>query len=66
MRSTPHREPHHTTACRRVVATAAIYFRKFYLRGNDFGSHDPRGIALAALFLAAKTQVRCSHACHDT
>lgn len=45
-RSTPHR----------VLGTACIYFRKFYLRGNDFSTHDPRSMALACLFLAAKAE----------
>lgn len=39
----------------RVVGTAAIYFRKFYLR-CDFGAVDPRLIAPACLFLASKTE----------
>ncbi|KAL4855050.1 Cyclin-C1-2 [Chlorella vulgaris] len=41
----------------RVVGTAAIYWRKFYLR-NDFCSPgaDPRLLAAACLFLASKTE----------
>ena len=38
----------------RVVGTAAVYWRTFYLR-NDFRAADPRCIAPACLFLAAKT-----------
>ena len=39
----------------RVVGTAAVYFRKFYLGRGDFGAADPRLMAPACLFLAAKT-----------
>ena len=39
----------------RVVSTAAVYFRKFYLGRGDFGAADPRLMAPACLFLAAKT-----------
>ena len=38
----------------RLVGTAAVYWRKFYLR-NDFGVADPRLLAPACLFLASKT-----------
>lgn len=38
----------------RVVATAAVYFWKFYLR-RSFCRADPRLIAPACLFLASKT-----------
>jgi len=39
----------------RVAATAAVYFKRFYLR-NAYKEHDPRLIAPAALYLAAKTE----------
>lgn len=39
----------------RVVATAAVYFWKFYLR-RSFCRADPRLIAPACLFLASKTE----------
>ncbi|KAL4436107.1 hypothetical protein ABPG77_005555 [Micractinium sp. CCAP 211/92] len=39
----------------RVVGTAAVYFRKFYLR-RDFCAADPRLLAPACLFLASKTE----------
>uniref|UniRef100_A0A7S1XES2 Cyclin-like domain-containing protein n=2 Tax=Compsopogon caeruleus TaxID=31354 RepID=A0A7S1XES2_9RHOD len=39
----------------RVVATACVYFKRFYLR-NAYRDHDPRLIAPAALYLAAKTE----------
>ena len=41
----------------RVVGTAAVYWRKLYLR-RDFRAADPRLVAPACLFLAAKTGAR--------
>lgn len=45
----------------RVVATAAVYFRKFYLK-TDFCFQEPRTLALACLFLASKTEETPIHA----
>ena len=39
----------------RVVATAAVYFRRFYLREN-FAEFDPRCVAPACLYLACKSE----------
>ena len=39
----------------RVAATACVFFRRFYLR-NDFCTVDPRAVAPAALYLAAKVE----------
>lgn len=39
----------------RVAATASVFFRRFYLR-NDFCTVDPRALAPAALYLAAKVE----------
>lgn len=39
----------------RVAATACIFFRRFYCR-NDFCTIDPRCLAPAALYLAAKVE----------
>ena len=37
----------------RVVATAVVYFRRFYM-SNSFVEHDPRLVAPGCLYLAAK------------
>jgi len=47
----------------RVVATAAVYFRRFYLR-SSFEEHDPRLVAPACLFLAAKAEESAVQARH--
>jgi cyclin-C len=39
----------------RVAATAMVYFKRFYVR-NCIKDHDPRLIALVALYLAAKVE----------
>ena len=47
----------------RVAATACVFFRRFYLR-NDFCSVDPRAVAPAALYLAAKAEETVLQARH--
>eukprot|EP00899_Mesostigma_viride_P019080 jgi/Mesvir1/27173/Mv20833-RA.1 len=44
-----------TKARQRVVATAITYFRRFYLR-HAFVDYDPRLVAPACLYLAAKSE----------
>jgi Cyclin, N-terminal domain len=39
----------------RAAASAAVYFWRFFVQ-NDFRDHDPRRIALASLYLAAKAE----------
>lgn len=39
----------------RVAATASVYFKRFYMK-NCYRDHDPRLLAPAALYLAAKTE----------
>eukprot|EP00242_Pyramimonas_sp_CCMP2087_P011365 CAMPEP_0198219446 /NCGR_PEP_ID=MMETSP1445-20131203/74335_1 /TAXON_ID=36898 /ORGANISM="Pyramimonas sp., Strain CCMP2087" /LENGTH=274 /DNA_ID=CAMNT_0043896851 /DNA_START=708 /DNA_END=1529 /DNA_ORIENTATION=+ len=47
----------------RVVATAVVYFRRFYLR-NSFVEYDPRLTAPACLYLASKVEESTVHARH--
>ena len=47
----------------RVAATACVFFRRFYLR-NDFCAVDPRAVAPAALYLAAKVEETLLQARH--
>mmetsp|Transcript_39179 Transcript_39179/g.85235 ORF Transcript_39179/g.85235 Transcript_39179/m.85235 type:complete len:274 (-) Transcript_39179:1380-2201(-) len=47
----------------RVVATAVVYFRRFYLR-NSFVEHDPRLTAPGCLYLASKAEESTVHARH--
>ncbi|KFM22852.1 Cyclin-C [Auxenochlorella protothecoides] len=46
---------------RRVVSTAALYFRWFYA-DDGFAGADPRALSLAALFLASKVEEMPVHA----
>ena len=42
-----------------VIATATMFFKRFYLR-NAFSSVEPRLMAAASILLAAKVEVRLS------
>ena len=47
----------------RAIATAAVYFRRFYLR-QSLREYDPRKLAPACLYLAAKVE-ECAVQAHD-